>query len=255
MKYAIISDIHSNPAALERVLADAARYGVDQVVCAGDIVGYGPYPSRTVEMLRDWNIPAVMGNHDAAVVGWRDTGNMIGSARDATARHRSELSPDDLNWLKELPYVYEDENLAVAHANFYDPRGMRYTYDRHDASRSFYLRGERMLFVGHTHVPAIFAFGFVDNTRFPSCGQKEPQDFRMVDGWNYMVNVGSVGYPRVKGCSTYVLFDSKTGDVLFREVEFDFAGYATALREKSMPIPPWIKANLPKNNFVGGHRF
>ena len=42
MKYAIISDIHANPAALERVLADAERCGAEKVVCAGDVVGYGP---------------------------------------------------------------------------------------------------------------------------------------------------------------------------------------------------------------------
>ena len=39
MKYAIISDIHANPAALERVLADAERCGTEKVVCAGDVVG------------------------------------------------------------------------------------------------------------------------------------------------------------------------------------------------------------------------
>ena len=42
MKYAIISDIHANPAALERVLADAKQFGAEKVVCAGDVVGYGP---------------------------------------------------------------------------------------------------------------------------------------------------------------------------------------------------------------------
>ena len=46
MKYAIISDVHANPAALEKVLADAEQCGVEQVVCAGDMVGYGPYPSE-----------------------------------------------------------------------------------------------------------------------------------------------------------------------------------------------------------------
>ena len=45
MKYAIISDVHANPAALERVLADAERCGADKVVCAGDVVGYGPNPA------------------------------------------------------------------------------------------------------------------------------------------------------------------------------------------------------------------
>ena len=63
----------------------------------------------------------------------------------------------------------------------------------------------------------------------------------MVEDWRYLVNIGSVGYPRVKDYSSYVLFDSATGDVLFRKVEFDFAGYKAALRAKSIPVPPWME--------------
>ena len=73
-QYAIISDIHANLAALERVLADAERCGVEKVVCAGDVVGYGPDPAGAIRILRERDIPTVMGNHDAAVAGWRDTG-------------------------------------------------------------------------------------------------------------------------------------------------------------------------------------
>ncbi|MBQ7190134.1 MAG: metallophosphoesterase, partial [Kiritimatiellae bacterium] len=40
----MISDIHANPAALERALADVERCGAEKVVCAGDVVGYGPDP-------------------------------------------------------------------------------------------------------------------------------------------------------------------------------------------------------------------
>ena len=50
MKYAIISDIHANPAALERVLVDAERCGAEKVVCAGDVVGYGPDPAGAIRM-------------------------------------------------------------------------------------------------------------------------------------------------------------------------------------------------------------
>ena len=45
----------------------------------------------------------------------------------------------------------------------------------------------------------------------------------------------------VKNYLSYVIFDSTTGDVLFRRVEFDFAGYKSALRAKSIPIPPWME--------------
>ena len=105
MKYAIISDIHANPPALERVLADAERCGAEKVVCAGDVVGYGPDPVGTIRILRERGIPTVMGNHDAAVSGWHNTDGMVDTAREGTERHRRQLGVDDLDWLRSLSYV------------------------------------------------------------------------------------------------------------------------------------------------------
>lgn len=240
MKYAIISDIHANPTALEKVLADSARYGVEKVICAGDVVGYGYDPVATIKVLRERDIPTVMGNHDAAVAGYYDPADMIGHARDTDARHHDELAPDDLAWLKTLPYVYEDENLAVAHANFVNPQMMDYIYEPLDARRSFIYRDERILFVGHTHLEALYGFGFASDSRFPDCFRATPHDFKLKEGWRYLINVGSVGYPRVKPYSSYVLYDSATGNVCFRRVDFDFKGYVSALRAKSISIPDWL---------------
>ena len=70
MKYAIISDIHANPPALERVLADAERCGAEKVVCAGDVVDYGPDPAGAIRILRERGIECAIETHDAAVVGF-----------------------------------------------------------------------------------------------------------------------------------------------------------------------------------------
>ena len=136
MKYAIISDIHANPPALERVLADAERCGAKEVVCAGDVVGYGPDPAGAIRILRERGIPTVRGNHDAAVAGWRDTDGMIGAAREGTERHHRELGQEDLDWLRALPAVYEGDGFAVAHANFAAPLGMDYIGRARELRRS-----------------------------------------------------------------------------------------------------------------------
>ena len=241
MKYAIISDVHANPTALERVLADAEQCGVEQVVCAGDVVGYGPYPSETIRILRSRAIPTVMGNHDRAVAEYVGTGSMIGSAQDGVARHRAELGEDDLAWLRSLPYVYLGDGFEVAHANFYSPMDMGYVHGRLDARDSLFNGRERIQFLGHTHLEALYRVGFVSDPHYPDSEQLEPHDFKMEDKWMYVINVGTVGYPRVKPYSSYVIFDSVTGEVQFRRVEFDFVGYKAALRAKSMPIPPWME--------------
>ena len=243
MKVAIISDVHANPQALESVLEDATRSGAEQVVCAGDVVGYGPDPVGTVRILRERNIPTVMGNHDVAVADFFGTGNMIDAARDCVARHRAELGEDDLAWLRSLPYVYldPDNGFEVAHASCHGPKDMGYVHNQFDARDSILNGRERIQFVGHTHNEALYR---VKMDGYPDCEWLEPKDFKMEEGWGYLVNVGSVGHPRVRGYSSFALFDSATREVQFRRVEFDFAGYKAALQAKSIPVPPFVEENL-----------
>ena len=77
-----------------------------------------------------------MGNHDAAVIGWRDTDDMLGSAREGTERHRRELRQDDLDWLRSLPYVYENVGFAVAHEEDRDCRVVVETCGTKEAAES-----------------------------------------------------------------------------------------------------------------------
>ena len=66
MRYAILSDVHATPTALEKVVADARSYGIEEFICLGDIVGYGPLPSEAVSAVRSIAHIVLAGNHDAA---------------------------------------------------------------------------------------------------------------------------------------------------------------------------------------------
>jgi len=65
--FAIISDVHSNMAALKTVFEDIDRRGIKEVFCLGDIVGYGPEPRECIDMIIERNVISIMGNHDHAV--------------------------------------------------------------------------------------------------------------------------------------------------------------------------------------------
>jgi predicted phosphodiesterase len=68
MKIAVISDIHGNIDALQEVLADADRAGVDQIFNLGDTLG-GPLASaRTANLLMQRKIPMIAGNHERQVL-------------------------------------------------------------------------------------------------------------------------------------------------------------------------------------------
>jgi predicted phosphodiesterase len=63
-RFAVFSDVHGNLPALEAILADIERGGITDVLCLGDLVGYGPYPNEVAALVRERGIPCLMGNYD-----------------------------------------------------------------------------------------------------------------------------------------------------------------------------------------------
>ncbi len=218
MKYAVISDVHANEEALKAVLCDASKQGVEAVLCLGDVVGYGPLPEQAVRLVRENCFATVAGNHDDAVCGRGDPSQFVDLAADAAKRHRRQLSQEAISWLEKLPYVLEKDGFAAVHGDFSDPRAFGYIETVDEARENFALRKEQLLFAGHTHVPGIFLTGRSGAVYF-----LEPQDFTLEDGKRYIVNPGSVGYPRESGgkcISTYVIYDSTEKTVIFRRLPF-----------------------------------
>ena len=98
MKIGIIADIHGNSAALDAVLAELDRQGVDAIVNLGDLLG-GPMDARgTMDRLAARPMLSVRGNHDR-VMGLRQTALAYASDRIANA----QISNGDRDWLAALP--------------------------------------------------------------------------------------------------------------------------------------------------------
>lgn len=218
MVYAIISDIHANEIALMAVLDDAKRQGAGKIICLGDVVGYGPEPEKTVSIVRSMASFTLAGNHDDAVSGRLDSSGFIDLAADAVARHRDSLSPENLEWLKSRPYIFKGKSFVCTHGDFTSPETFEYISDETEAEANFSARSEQLMFAGHTHVPGIFLTG--SSGRIYRLGA---EDFTLEEGKRYIVNPGSVGYPRTEGnvCeSTYVLYDDSEHTVVFRRLPF-----------------------------------
>jgi predicted phosphodiesterase len=102
MRIALVSDIHGNLLALERVLADAQRAGADKVACLGDVATLGPHPREVLRVLRDLGCPCILGNHDAflldpALVARYTKAPVIVDAIDWC---RAQLADDDLAFVR-----------------------------------------------------------------------------------------------------------------------------------------------------------
>src|SRR5690348_18489666 len=97
MRIAVISDIHGNCFAFDRVLEDIQQQGIEQIVCLGDAIQGGAQPAATVQRLRELACPVVMGNADA----WMLTGVATGGEPTTETMERvrqwslSQLSADD----------------------------------------------------------------------------------------------------------------------------------------------------------------
>ena len=112
MKYALISDIHSNFPALEAVLADIeSQRDVDAIYHLGDLVGYAPWPNESVALLEEWRIPGISGNYDSTVAtDYKHCGCKADSPRGEELSHLSfewtkeHVSPETKRALGALPF-------------------------------------------------------------------------------------------------------------------------------------------------------
>ena len=240
MRYAIISDVHANPAALRTALDDARGQGAERIVCLGDVVGYGPDPAEAVAVCRDECDVVIMGNHDAAVAGLIGIDNFIPAAQLGVRRHFAELSDSDRAWLKSLPYLHRSRSFLCAHGTPMRPECFFYIHDQGMPTYSFKTMCEakrRLLFVGHTH-HALYVEQRDGN------GLKvfdAERGFTVEPGTRYIVNAGAVGYPRADGDITYVIYDTATHRVDFRHLPFDYAGYVARMTAKDIPLPGWLR--------------
>jgi putative phosphoesterase len=172
MRIGLISDVHANLVALEAVLADMPT--VDEVICAGDVVGYNPWPAECVDRVRDVAATTVKGNHDRNV-GTPERYRANHMAHAGLVHAGEQLSTEQRRWLDGLPEreTWLDGRLLLVHSHP-DPaqRGM-YVYPKDFPRLVEHLDDHDALVLGHTHV----------------------QHEATVDG-TLMVNPGSVGQPR-----------------------------------------------------------
>src|SRR3954471_18221956 len=101
MRLGVLADVHANLTALDTALE--ALGGVDTLVCAGDLVGYGPQPNECVALLREAGARAVMGNHDLMALGDDDHGVTDALVLTTMAYTRRELDDATREYLAALP--------------------------------------------------------------------------------------------------------------------------------------------------------
>ena len=247
MRYALISDIHSNRQALKAVLLDIHSNQIDEIICLGDIIGYGPCPAETLELAYANIHHFILGNHDAVIAGFISPDNFNDNAKRLIEWTNSRLDSKAAGFFKNNPLLLTGENFRCTHGEFDDPGRFGYIIEGEEAVDSFNSCTDQLLFAGHSHVPGLFVVGS------GSPHWLSPQDFGTEEEKRYIVNVGSVGQPRDEGIrATYCIFDEEVRDVTYRQIPFDIDGYREDMSKNSLPTETTyflnIADDMPQSN-------
>ena len=116
-RVAVFSDIHGNLPALEAVLADIRARGAADVICLGDLVGYGPFPNEVAQLVRELGIPTVAVysdfDRDAAHVRFADEAYALGGQTAAESYLSAAQGGQKLDALGRLATTFRAEFLAA----------------------------------------------------------------------------------------------------------------------------------------------
>lgn len=203
MRLLIISDIHANKEALDAVLAVQHDYAI----CLGDLVDYGPSPGECIDLLRENDIPTIMGNHDSAVAFGMECGcgyeykHLSLATRDHTT---GILNDVQMQFLRKLPmYLERTENGKKLYFTHGSPRSF-YDYIKPDTPEGTvkeYIKDvdADFIFIGHSHLPFI----------------RKVEDVTLI-------NPGSAGQPRDgEKRASCAVFDTDTLQTEFIRAEYD----------------------------------
>jgi predicted phosphodiesterase len=234
MRIAVISDIHANQDAFKQVLMDIEKSNIDDMICLGDNIGYGPEPEQVVTMIKDHNIPTVLGNHELAVIDQNYLSLFNPLARKSLLRTIELLSEETINFIYGLePFLVRYECRFVH--GFPPASAAMYLFQvsEDELLLTFKQMKERICFLGHTHRLEIIDFNGQVVTRAPLTKTITNLD----RDHQYIINIGSVGQPRDGDNSAkYVIWDTLNDNIEVKFIPYNIVSVIDKIIATGFPI-------------------
>lgn len=168
IKIAIFSDVHGNLPALEAVLKDIKEREIHQKFCLGDLVDFAPWGNEVIEMIKDLNIPCLMGNHDERiafdlpVIPLSKHSEEETAARFLAIEHsKKNIKQDNKAFLSQLPYHIKLNykvgkkhwNIQLVHSSLKSNDAYFYESENDEIFLNFLEESQSdVLVMGHTHL-------------------------------------------------------------------------------------------------------
>jgi diadenosine tetraphosphatase ApaH/serine/threonine PP2A family protein phosphatase len=228
MKIVVISDIHGNLEAMNVVLEYIETMkGDKQVVCLGDIVGYGPNPTECFNIVQSLTDKICLGNHEDAIHDLGYDYQITKHARAAIRWTRGILGEEIKEAINSLPVEIEEDNLLYTHASPDDPMQWKYITDAFSAYPSLVEMKHSLCFIGHSHIPGIYTdYGL----------QMDDNKAILSKEGKTIINVGSVGQPRDGSpMLSFAVFDDKDWNVEFIRLKYNYQDTMAKIKKAKLP--------------------
>jgi predicted phosphodiesterase len=231
VRIAVVSDVHSNLAALEAVLSAIDAAPPDEIWCLGDVVGYGPRPNECCEIVESRAEICLGGNHDLAVRGTIDLDEFRGDAAVAARWTREVLSASARAFLDRLEPQNERDGVALYHGSARDPV-WEYVLTDEAALATIEIAAAPLVLVGHSH--AALQASLRDDT-FEGGLADAGLEVDLSDA-RWLLNPGSVGQPRDGDPrASFLWLDLDAKRARFERVEYDIARTQAEMVEFDLP--------------------
>lgn len=204
MKVGVVSDIHANSDAFSVVASELKALEIETLLVAGDTVGYYYNINLVREMLSQFKLFEVRGNHEDQILSedeaqWREYEKRYGSG---LRRNRLDLEEAGLNYIRTLQHPIStkilNRKITIAHGS---PRNVNeYLYQNSDEAiwEEILKIDTDILILGHTH----------------------HQMLRKFNG-KLIINPGSVGQNRSgKSIADWAILDLISLSVEFRSTRY-----------------------------------
>jgi predicted phosphodiesterase len=238
MRLAILSDIHSNLAALEAVLDEISESDPDEIWCLGDVVGYGADPDACTKLVSERCSVCLVGNHDLAVLDELDISSFSPAAAEAVRWTREIAQPETLDFLGRLEPADTTHEVALYHASPRDPV-WEYVLWPDQAAECIRVQDSRVSFVGHSHVALFFALaedGAAASGPDARGAQAGAGTRLELERGRWLINPGSVGQPRDGDPrAAWLELDTDGWSATYHRVPYEIDRAAEAIGRTDLP--------------------
>lgn len=231
MKLAIISDIHANIEALDAVLKSIDSNGAEKIIFLGDVVGYGCNPNECIKKISKYCDIKLIGNHDYALMGLESTDTFNQAAKSSMQWTRDRVKNRNIELMSDFEMETSFLDFHLVHSSPGLASHWFYILDTEQAAGSFKAFSQKVCFVGHSHIPAIFRKDKENKVIHLFQNQ-----ITLEDDYQYIINVGSVGQPRdgdPRAC--YLMADTESVSLAYHRIEYDIQKTQSKMKKENMP--------------------